>query len=416
MKMDGGPLDYQSRHAPAPLVEEEEALLAFAACGITGYALADLSLGQGQGGTIMGGLVGRTIASGDAIQTVSLVVTNDEATYLLKRPQDFAPAEIPELIRLAEQGAFTELYRRSRVKIKDGRAAPPLDPMFNIQVNRWSLHAPGSTYFIPINELTFMYINGLLEVFNEETGMFVLDERAGFQPAGLEKFARSRGGHLWDDPQGGRVSTVQRTELLVSEVVTIEQGMMLQNLGLMTQAMGLGGFPNFAEHDFIWFMALGFRMGAMPVSRYFGAPAAAEGEPLVPIPQGLERDSDVWLKSYCPPDYPSMEAAVRAVVETKCGQQGIFRGGIAHSAWSDPSTISADVPDISEAAIDATIAYCTYLHDRYGRFPATMPPFRTVTGFQAAHLDVEFYDRYYRPEALTQSQREHFARWHGSEQ
>ena len=48
--------------------------------------------------------------------------------------------------------------------------------MFNLNVNQWSLYAPRSTYFLPINELTFMYINGLLELFNETTGAFILDE------------------------------------------------------------------------------------------------------------------------------------------------------------------------------------------------------------------------------------------------
>ncbi|MBI2876048.1 MAG: hypothetical protein HYY20_04130 [Candidatus Tectomicrobia bacterium] len=412
MKMEDGPLAYQSRHAPVPLSEDEEALLAFAACGITGYALADLSLGQGQGGNILGGLVGRTVSSGDAIQSVALILTNDEATYLLKRPQDFAPSEIPELLQLAEKGAFTELYRRSRVKIQAGRAVPPLEPMFNIAVNQWSLHAAGTTYFIPINELTFIYINGMLEVFNETSGLFILDERAGFQPAGLEQFACSQGGHLMDDPHAGRVSTIQRIELLVSEVVTIEQGMMLQNLGLMAQAMGLGGFPNYAEHDFIWFQTLGFRMETMPASRYLGAPAAPADDPLVPYPVGLERDGDVLLKPYCPPYYPSMEAAVRAVAEAKLGAQGVFRGGASHSAWRDASAVSAGIPNISQAAIEATIAYCTYIYERYGRFPAYLPPFRTAIGFQATHLDLEFYDRYYRPEALTDTQHQHFARWH----
>ena len=65
--------------------------------------------------------------------------------------------------------------------------------------------------------------------------------------------------------------TVQRLELMVSELVTSEQGMMLQNLGLICQGMGLGGFPNFAEHEFSWFEALSFRMGAMPASKYLGA-------------------------------------------------------------------------------------------------------------------------------------------------
>jgi hypothetical protein len=39
---------------------------------------------------------------------------------------------------------------------------------------------------------------------------------------------------------------------------------------------------------------------------------------------------------------------------------------------------------------------------------------RTVLGFQVSHLDVEFYDRYYRPEALSESQRDHLKRWHNA--
>src|SRR5262245_61403576 len=121
MKMPGGPLAYESRHPAVPLTEEEEALLVFAACGITGPALLDLNFERGQGGAIVTGLVGRTIPSGDAIQTVGLVVMNKDATYYVKRPGDFPPAEVAELIRLAEEGEYVELYRRSRVKLRDGR-------------------------------------------------------------------------------------------------------------------------------------------------------------------------------------------------------------------------------------------------------------------------------------------------------
>jgi len=54
-----------------------------------------------------------------------------------------------------------------------------------------------------------MYVNGLLEILNETTGAFILDERNSFRPAGLGRFGRSRGGHLEDDPpQGQQVSVV----------------------------------------------------------------------------------------------------------------------------------------------------------------------------------------------------------------
>lgn len=417
MKIPAGPLAYESRHKPSPLTEAEEAALVFAACGITGHALADLCYARDGGGSIMAGLVARTIASGDGLQTVSLVVINDAATYLIRKPRELPAGEIPELIELGRQGAFTELYRRCRVKIKEGRATTPSEPLFNINANRWSAHAPGTSYFLPINDLTFMYVNGLLEILNEHTGTYILDERNHFLPAGLGKFARSRGGHLEDDPRRGRVVTLRQVEQFVTEFVTIEQGMMLQNLGLMAQALGLGGFPNFANHEFAWFQALGFRMEQMSASRYVGAgllPSLAmkllKRNPLIPYPVGLERAGEILLKPFCPPYYQSMSDSVRAVVELKFGPTGIFRDPAKESAWSKHNEVTEQVPRVSDAAVEATIACCEYVWNRYGRFPANMPPYRTVLGFQASHLDAEFYDKFYRPDALSGALRKDFER------
>lgn len=415
MRIPSGPLAYQSRHSPKPLTEDEEAALVFAACGITGHALADLAYGRDEGGNIMAGLVARTVASGDGLQTVALFVINDDATYFIRRPRELPPSQIPELIELGRRGAFTELYRRSRVKIKDGRARTPTDPLFNINANRWSAHAPGTTYLLPVNDLTFMYVNGLLEILNESTGAFILDERNNFLPAGLSKFARSRGGHLEDDPHKGRVVTLRQVDQFVSEFVTVEQGMMLQNLGLMAQAIGLGGFPNFANHEFGWFQALGFRMEQMPASRYLGAgwlPAVAmkmlKRDPMIPYPVGLEREGEVLLKPFCPPYYESMADAVRAVVEIKFGKCGMFRSAGHGSAWNKHSETTQQIPAIGDAAIAATTACCEYVWNRYGRFPAYMPPYRTVLGFQACHLDAEFYDQFHKPEAVSETQRRDF--------
>jgi hypothetical protein len=109
-----------------------------------------------------------------------------------------------------------------------------------------------------------------------------------------------------------------------------------------------------------------------------------------------------------------MAAAVREVADRKLGPQGIFRGAIAHSAWREPARVASAAPDLGEAAIQATVAYCEYVHARYGRFPAYAPPLRTVLGFQVNHLDLDFYDQFYRPEALAEAQRRHMAEWHGN--
>jgi hypothetical protein len=420
MEMPTGPLAHRSREPALRLTEDEEALLAFAACGITGHALGELDYQPGGGGAIMAGMTGRTVASGDAIHAVAVFVTNDDATYFLKRPRDFPASEIGELAELARRGEFTELYRRSRVEIRGGRTAPPLEAMYNLDVNRWSLYDPASTYFLPVNELTLLYINGVLEIFGESTGAFVVDERAGFRPAGLGRFARSRGGHLHDDPRDERALTIQQLESLVTEFVTIEQGMVMQNLALVAQAMGLGGFPHWAAHPFGWLEALGFRMERVPASRYLGMnrvlrflARVLRRDATVGLAVALESGGGTLLAPYCPPHYPSMEAAVRAVVDLKFGPSGIFRGGIRSSAWRDPAPIAEAAREPSPAAVDATIAYCEYVYRRYGRFPAYPPPFRTVLGFQAGHVDVAFYDRFYRREALSETQRRHMERWHG---
>jgi hypothetical protein len=422
MKIERGPFAYESHQEPLPLTETEDAALAFAACGVTGYALADLSYGRGQGGGMLAGLLGRAVASPDAINTVSVFVTNDEATYLLKRPQDFAPHEITTLVELARQGELVELYRKGRIKITERRAAPPVEPGYNFNINRWALYAPGSTYFLPVEEMTAVYVNAMLEAFDEEMAIFVVDERANFRPAGISRFAQSKGGHLNNDTSSGRVATIQTIETSLAEACAIEQGMVLQSLALMSQALGLGGYPNFARHEFGWFQALGFRMGETPASRYLGANRListalrllGRDQP-VPYPLGLERGGEILLKPYCPPYYPSMEVAVHDFVRRKFGPQGVFRGGASASGWREPAEKTAGIPAPSEAAIEATVAYCEYVFDRYGRFPAYSAPFRTVLGHQATHVDVDFYDRFYHPDALSETQRQHTDRWHDLE-
>jgi hypothetical protein len=412
MSIPAGPFQYTSPTKPIPLTEDEEAALAFAACGVTGYALADLSYGPKEGGSMLVGRLGRTVASPDAVNVVAVLVTNDKGTWLLKRPQDFGAAEFPELVRLARKGALIDLYRRGRIQLSDRRVAPPLDPGHNFSINRWSLYAPGTTYFLPIIETTALTINALLELFGEDMGIFLRDERAWFRPAGVGCFARSKGGHLCDKPHDLRTATIQVMETSLLESMATEHGMVLQNLALMTEALGLGGFPNFARHEYSWFKAIGFRMRSMAASRYAGAPRILSAmarvfgrDLLLEYPVGLEKDNRVLLKPFCPPYHESMEDAVRAFVQTKFGAEGAYRGGVKQSSWLDAACCAAKIPAPSEAALEATIAYCDYVFRRYGRFPAYTAAFRTIIGFQVCRVDVDFYARFYDPDALSDAVR-----------
>jgi hypothetical protein len=304
-----------------------------------------------------------------------------------------------------------------RVRLSDRRLQPPVEPLFNIPINRQSFGAPGTSYFLPVNDLTPLYINGLLEIFNEQVGAFVVDERASFLPAGLKKFAKSRGGHLHDDPASGRVVTISLVERMVSEFVTAEQGMIIQNLALMAEALGLGGYPNFANHEFGWFQALGFNMQTMPSERYLGAnflirsavKLLKQSVP-VPFPVSLEAGGERLLAAYAPPNFNDMEAAVRAVLARKTTAMSLKAGAGAWIGGEEPT-----VAPISERAIEATVAYCNYVFERYGRFPAHPAPFRTVLGFQVGYVDADFYKKFYRGTMLGERHWERFRQTTGEE-
>ena len=418
MRLNGGPLAYESAQEPVPLSLTEEAALAFAACGVTGYTMGELPYDAGNvaeagGGNIIMNFVGRTAFSADAAHLVTAFVLNDDGVWLLKRPQDYPRLEVPELVRAAREQRWLDLYTKSRVRIADRRLDVPREPPFVPPFNKWSANVPGTTYFLPIAELSGLFLNVLLAAFSEEVAYFVVDDRNNFQPAGVAKFARSKGGYLGDNLAEGRVATVGLLDTWMYEFAAVEQGAMLQNLALMTAALGLGGFPHLASHPFGWFQALGFRMTDLPFSRTIGAGPVTKGllrvlKKDIPIPTavGLEHDGQVLIKPFCPPYYRSMKEAVLAFVNYKYAQgQGTLRDGGAATNWQDGATVQAGIPRYSDQTIAATIACCEYIYSRYGRIPGTNGPFRNLMAYQAHHLDVDFYRTFYRPEVVDEIER-----------
>src|SRR5262245_44739791 len=78
LRLNGGPLAFQSRRAPTPLGIQEEAALAFAASGVTGPVLSELPFETGDLPDAGGG---RTVASGDAMHLATVFVVNDEGAW-----------------------------------------------------------------------------------------------------------------------------------------------------------------------------------------------------------------------------------------------------------------------------------------------------------------------------------------------
>ena len=336
-------------------------------------------------------LLGRTVASGDASHVETVFVIDDDGVWLLRRPQDYPRTEIPALVELARERRLTELYERARVRIADERVDVPQDVRYVLSLNKWSANRPGTTYFLPVAELTAFYVNLVLSLLDEEFGYFVVDERNHFLPAGLRRFARSKGGHLYDDPRDRRILTLGMLETLLVEFAAVEQGGIVQNLGLMTQALGLGGFAHFAAHPWIWTETLGFRAIDLPSSRVTGmgplvrlVARLLRRDVAVTTAVGLERGEDVLIRPFCPPYHATMRDAVLAFVDAKYGAAGTFRAADSTTAWLDPAAVEAGIPSYSARTIEAACAYCTYVYERYGRMPAKSGPFRTLLAYQAS--------------------------------
>jgi hypothetical protein len=423
----GGAFSYKSTGTPVPLSLEEDALLAFAGAGVTGRVFADLPYEPGGGpetggGQVMMSMVGRTQSSADAVATATLFITGDDGTFIMPRPQDLARDDFEALVALGRQRRFTEMYERSRIRLSDRRTeierALPFTPPFN----KWSANLPGATYFVPVTDVTGLYLTILFAALGEEFAYYFHDDRDWLtSDAGLRRFAKSNGGHLNDNVHDGRVGTIDEIETYLLELCGFEQGLMIQNIALATEALGLGGFPHYAAHRFAWLKAFGFEMRERTFAQvlhkgFFGTLLMRLLNKNVVIPQaiGLTVEGRPIFKPYTTPYYPTIEAAVRAFVDHKfAAGTGIFRDPNG-SRWLDPPAVQAAIPEYTEANIEAVTGYCEYVVKHYGQFPATYGPFRTLMAFQAHHLDTSFYDRFYQPGAYTQEHIDHFETWHRS--
>jgi hypothetical protein len=118
------------------------------------------------------------------------------------------------------------------------------------------------------------------------------------------------------------------------------------------------------------------------------------------IPVGLRG----IFEGYVPPFHATIEDAVDAVASLRSSDQGL-------APWRNASIV-AGIPGPSEEAIAATKLLASYIWDRYGRFPATIDPVLTTVWYQAHHLDVDFYDRYYPRAAVPDHIRNHLRDWH----
>jgi len=397
MELADTSLEFKSAHDPVPLNELEEALLVWSGTGLTGLCLADLPPEIGI--SVLCQWTGRTWPSACNNHGTELFFTNDKGLYFIdvKRmlPQNHELDMFFKMSRDEKIERVLKLYHESLVKIEDGRAQLPDKMPGLFDFNQWNTNKPGTSVFIPVTDITEEYINLLLLYCSNTYGFTIIDDLTG-KPAGIEKWVKM-----------GRLKEQVKLSLFDLEVriltgLNVEQAFICQNMSLALQALGLAGwtFSGFIPR---------FAMGASPqlfkgLGFRFIQPKKGAIDPPATIPVGM----DGVFEAYCPPYYKDMNEAIDTFFEHK------------NDAWksdkpfpyTEPDKHLMKAPKPTERTIEIVKDIANYIYDTYGRFPAFVDPMYMRLVFQAMHLDLEFYDKYYPPGSYSDSHINHFKLFH----
>jgi hypothetical protein len=413
-----GSLSYTSTQEPQPLTPLEEALL-IAATGVTGVTMPDMPQQTEDGNNLVGSpmleIYGRAASSPDNAQATHFLLINDSGTYFLKQPKDLDPYYFSQEELTPEK--LIDYTEKCKLKLLDKRLDFPRQYPAYLGRNRYVSNLPGSTILMPIVDMTKQYINGLMYLLSQDDGFrpVFIDDWNLYQRAGVEKWVRK--GFLNKDLPPiplGYAGTFR---------IHVEADLLLQNIMLSIQAMGLGGWVHAA---FIGPLLLGdseyTKYGSGLKFRYEKPKKTLRNSllrmfsPLPswrPNPVGL----DGVIECFCPPYYKNMSEAVDALLETKYGQGGIYQDPKYFDKIFKPGLASLyveEVPHYSEEVIACAKDICNYIYETYGRFPAHVDAmFVPGVWVQAHHLDLEYYDKFY-VEGYSETQANHQHNWHGN--
>jgi hypothetical protein len=402
-----GSLSFQSKLEPQPLSRLEEAYL-IAATGVTGLPYWDNPYETADGKPLLGTPCvegsGRAAGSPDNAQSTVFFMWNDEGTYVLKRPDDPGPQLNVRTMSADDLIAHAE---RCKVKIKDGRVEFPRDFPAYAGGNKYVSNVPGSTMFMPVTEVTRQYINGLFYVLAQEPGRrpVFLDDFNNWLPCGCERWVKSKFLNK-EIPIPLGFYAKGRTEY--------EAMLLLQNLALVAQSMGLGGWIHAAFENTILLggypnigPGLGFRF-ERPKKRLIPRPYPAS----TPNPVGL----DGVLQSYAPPYFKDTDAAIDAILAEKYGPSGLYTKPGTAAPSMKPEFEAAFIresPHVEPEIVEVVRTICRYIWKTYRRFPAHCHAIDSAgIWMQCHHLDPEFYNRFFK-EAYSPTQAAHAGGWHG---
>jgi hypothetical protein len=417
-QLKAGSMTYTSAQKPHPLSKLEEAVL-IAAIGHTGLTMPDRPFQDPQTGDFIMAkpnltMDGRTAGSPDNAQGTSFFMLNDEGTFFIKKlaykPGPFNPAT---LLQRAEEAKVKVLDKRIDTDDRDFPAY--------LDSNRFLSNLPGTTVFFPVVDLSHQYVNGMMYLLTQPKGHrpTIVDDRNFYRMAGVKKWVKN--GFLNKDIKVplGAIGTL-RTQ--------IEADLLLQNIMLTAEAMGLGAYIHGCIHPQALLGDPKFRDQFGPMLDFkFVTPRWRLLDVIrwqVPLPWlsnlranpvGFRFENQDLIKGMCPPYYPSMREAVAEVMAGKFGPQGIYKNDALFAEiykGGFGSTYLKEAPEYGEDVIACVTDICQYILDTHGRFPAHVDAIY-VPGvwIQVHHPDIEYYERYFQ-NGLTEAHRQHDGLWH----
>jgi hypothetical protein len=323
-----------------------------------------------------------------------------------------------------------------KVKLFDQRLDFPRQFPYYLGWNKQISNRPGTTIFLPVVDCTRGYINIILNLLTEPDGQRPLwvDDWQKFKPADVVEALEWAGVELGLAGADKKVpyevigGLARAQDKFVNPNIVLPLGLastmrvnyealfLLQNLMLVGQAMGLGGWvhasvapPYILERDpSKQLFGLGFRMQpgkTWPDTDWPPVPASQ------PNPVGI----DGVLQGLCPPYVASMDDAVDQLLAEKFGPAGMYGDVNVFKRPYLSETFAQNYLQNASHYSDQAIAYakqiCSYIYDIYGRFPAHCDAFH-VPGvwLQLSHLELEYYEKYFNSNQYAR-QNQHAAMW-----
>jgi hypothetical protein len=388
-----GVFAYRSRHDPLPLTELEK-LLVVVACGANTswnhliyraerYApyLSNYAAAAG----------GRVFPSSAGFHTSKTFFTDDDGVYLLDMSDAPACAD-REPDGSLNQEAMINSVRNNIRRIQAGRLRIPAKVPFIEAHNTWVFNKPSTLVIIPVGDLAQHVLLNLCYML--QNGLVLYDDIHKQPIPQIEAFR--------DIVDVNNVWPITFVEQWSLSELTVELAASCYAGTLMLQAMGLGGWMFNGVDPFAMMGASGD-----PDAVGLGFDYTTDERWPTPNPTGLKG----FMEAFCPPNYSHMRAAVDAVCQRKFGPGGPFHRQTP-GPWRNSSRVRAAAQVHDERFRECVAFQAQYMFDRFGKFPATVPSMFLITYLQAHHLDLDFYDQFYKPGAYLKTHAEHMKTWH----